>query len=65
MTKWKFASSAVVVTIALLLWSLAEDSFQRDIPRDLPWDVPDYRLANTHWEIGEDGRIYKRRWRES
>lgn len=58
MTKWKFASSAVVVTIALLLWSLAEDSFQRDIPRDLPWDVPDYRLANTHWEIGEDGRIY-------
>ncbi|MFT6052517.1 MAG: hypothetical protein ACJAZ0_002212 [Halioglobus sp.] len=58
MTKWKFASSAVMVAIALLLWSLVGDPLQRDIPRNLPWDLPDYRLANTHWEVGEDGRIY-------
>ena len=29
----------------------------RDTPRDLPWQLPDYRLADTGWELLPDGRI--------
>jgi hypothetical protein len=31
---------------------------QRDIARDLPWTLPDYRRANVSWHVGNDGRIY-------
>ena len=58
MTKWAAVSGVFGVIIVLLLWSLAADPLQRDTPRDLPWQLPDYRLANTHWEVGDDGRIY-------
>lgn len=50
-------SGVLLVIIALLLWSLSAEPLQRDTPRNLPWKLPDYRLANTHWEVGEDGRI--------
>lgn len=30
----------------------------RDEPRDLPWQLPDYRSAQTSWLVGDDGRIH-------
>ena len=46
--------AALVAVIILLI----PGPIERDSPRDLPWTLPDYRLAQTHWDVGEDGRIY-------
>lgn len=57
----KWTSLVVVLSAAMLvlgLWLLGPAPITRDAPRDLPWELPDYRLASTHWEIGEDGRIH-------
>ena len=32
----------------------------RDPPRDLPWELPDYRGAETEWHVAQDGRIHNR-----
>jgi len=59
--KW---SGAVLLLFAVLLviavWILQPAPLERDAPRDLPWDLPDYRLARTSWEIGPQGKIYTR-----
>lgn len=57
LVKW-VAAVLILCAVALGLALLAPERIARDAPRDLPWVLPDYRLANTHWEIGEDGRIY-------
>ncbi|MEH6634565.1 MAG: hypothetical protein V7700_03560 [Halioglobus sp.] len=57
-TKWAGLCMLPVAAIVLLIWMLIPAPLQRDHPRALPWELPDYRLANTHWEIGADGRIY-------
>ena len=50
---------SALLTVALIaLVVLQPTALVRDAPRDLPWTLPDYRLANTHWEVGDDGRIY-------
>lgn len=49
----------VVVAIAVLLATLlAPRPLYRDPPRDLPWELPDYRGADTGWHIDERGRIH-------
>ena len=58
MAKWAVGSSVTVGIIVLLLWLLAGDPLMRDAPRNLPWQLPDYRLAKTHWDVGDDGRIF-------
>lgn len=30
---------------------------ERDPPRDLPWQLPDFRAAQTSWSIDENGKI--------
>lgn len=55
------ASVAVVaLALALLLaaWLLVPAPLERDVPRDLPWQLPDYRLAKSSWEIEAGGRIH-------
>ena len=44
--------------IALLAFLLLPAPIERDAPRSLPWQLPDYRLAETSWQVGEDGKIY-------
>lgn len=53
-----FPVSALFAVAVTALVVLQPPQLVRDAPRDLPWTLPDYRLANTHWEIGDDGRIY-------
>lgn len=55
LAKW---IGAVLILGAVGFVLLTPEPIARDVPRDLPWTLPDYRLATTHWEIGEDGRIY-------
>ncbi|MCB1706370.1 MAG: hypothetical protein KDI17_16005 [Halioglobus sp.] len=58
-TKWIGATLALcAAALALALALLAPGPINRDAPRDLPWVLPDYHLAETHWEVGEDGKIY-------
>lgn len=57
MNKW------LMFVAALALFAIAFPAFlpqplDRDAPRDLPWVLPDYRLAKVHWEVGERGRIH-------
>jgi hypothetical protein len=47
-----------ILALAVLLILLLPGQIERDSPRDLPWVLPDYRLAQTDWKVGEDGRIY-------
>ena len=37
---------------------LSPGPIERDPPRDLPWELPDYRQAKTAWSIDADGRIH-------
>ena len=60
MTKWLSLSSVFLILLSLLLWFFNAAPLQRDTPRNLPWILPDYRLAKTHWEVGIDGRIHTR-----
>lgn len=54
-TKW-FGVLAVLLVVTL--WLVYPQPLERDAPRDLPWQLPDYRLANTHWEVGPQGKIH-------
>jgi len=59
----RFGLLAAVLVVALgiaVLPALLSPKLERDQPRDLPWTLPDYRLADTSWHIGEDGRIHTR-----
>ena len=57
--------SSLAFTILVSVTGLCVISFlaispaplERDLPRDLPWVLPDYHNAQTTWEVGEDGRI--------
>ena len=51
-------SVAALVVAAAALWLLAPAPLYRDPPRNLPWQLPDYRTAKTHWEVAADGRIH-------
>ncbi|CAA0081155.1 Uncharacterised protein [Halioglobus japonicus] len=51
-------SALCIAALAAALILLSPGKITRDSPRDLPWVLPDYRLAKTHWYVGEDGRIY-------
>lgn len=51
---------AFVLSITALLavaWYLPTPSVTHDPPRDLPWQVPDHRLAEKGYEYLPDGRI--------
>lgn len=51
---------AITAVLALAFYVVYSTSspVKRDPPRDLPWTLPDYRDAATHWHVGEDGKIY-------
>lgn len=48
------AFGLLVVSVVIMTSSPVE----RDAPRDLPWTLPDYRNADTHWYQGDDGKLY-------
>lgn len=52
------AAVAILLAAVVLAVLLRPQPLQRDAPRDLPWTLPDYRQANTSWEVAEDGRIH-------
>lgn len=57
--KLSAAALALVVIAAILLAALYQPTpLLRDPPRSLPWTLPDYRQANTRWEIDDKGRIH-------
>ena len=58
MKKTLLGALAVVLVAAAALWSLSPQPLYRDPPRQLPWQLPDYRDATTHWEVAQDGRIH-------
>ena len=47
-----------LLLVALVAWFVSPPPIERDPPRDLPWQLPDYRQARTAWSIGPDGKIY-------
>ena len=48
---------AVATAVLLATW-LAPQPLYRDPPRDLPWELPDYREADTGWYVDERGRLH-------
>ena len=46
-----------VAVLAAALIAGQQAPLYRDPPRDLPWALPDYREADTRWEVDELGRI--------
>jgi hypothetical protein len=46
------------IALAAAVWLLTPAPLKRDAPRDLPWQLPDYRLAKTSWTVGDNGRIH-------
>ncbi len=49
----------IAVAAAILLVTLLfPRPLYRDEPRDLPWVLPDYREADTGWQVDERGRIH-------
>lgn len=51
---------ALLAALALVAYLLLPGPIDRDAPRPLPWQLPDYRDAEVHWEVAEDGRIHNR-----
>ena len=58
MAKFFSALVFIVLLLAFAGWLLSPGPIERDPPRDLPWELPDYRDAKGAWEIGPDGRIH-------
>ena len=59
LVKWALITALLAIAgLGLVFWAYTPGPLTRDAPRDLPWELPDYRLAHTSWEVGEDGRIY-------
>lgn len=48
----------VSICLAAIVAAISPAPLQRDIARDLPWSLPDYRHAKTAWRVGDDGRLY-------
>lgn len=57
-SKWTGLYILPVIVFVSLIWLLIPAPLSRDHPRELPWSLPDYRQADSHWEVGADGRIY-------
>lgn len=47
---------ALVIVLAVL-WQLPQPTVAHDPPRDLPWQLPDHRLAKKNYEYLADGKI--------
>ncbi len=58
MRKLALGGIAAALIVACTLWLLTPKPLHRDPPRQLPWQLPDYRAADTHWEVAPDGRIH-------
>lgn len=50
--------AALLALGVAVLPTLLSPGLERDPPRELPWTLPDYRLANTSWYVADDGRIH-------
>lgn len=46
------------IFLAAIIAAISPAPLQRDIARDLPWTLPDYRAATATWRVGDDGRLY-------
>lgn len=62
MHRKRYMKKALIIAILVLsLFGLVgawlPGPIKRDPPRDLPWQLPDYRLADTGWEVLPDGKI--------
>ena len=60
MAKGAVIGLALLFAAGLAVLFLGPASIERDPPRELPWVLPDYRDANTSWEIGPGGKIHTR-----
>ena len=47
----------LMTVVVVIAWHLPQPSVKRDPPRQLPWPVPDHRLAEKGYEYLPDGRI--------
>jgi hypothetical protein len=52
MAKGAVIGLTLLFTAGLAGLVLGPAPIERDPPRDLPWVLPDYRDADTSWEIG-------------
>jgi hypothetical protein len=46
-----------VVCLMAVVWFMPQPSFTHDAPRSLPWTLPDYKPAKTHYRTLDDGRL--------
>ncbi|QFU76527.1 hypothetical protein EY643_13140 [Halioglobus maricola] len=47
----------VALIAAPLAWAFWPQALYRDPPRQLPWELPDYREASRSWQVDENGLI--------
>lgn len=47
----------LVIAAGAIAWHLPQPAVAHDPPRDLPWNLPDHRLADKGYEYLPDGRI--------
>lgn len=51
-------SLLLVVGLVAFMWLKPMPEFDHDQARNLPWQLPDYRAANSQVEILDDGRLH-------
>jgi hypothetical protein len=55
---YRVSAALLVVTVTIaIVWILPQPTVTHDPPRDLPWALPDHRLAEKAYEYLQDGRI--------
>lgn len=55
-----YSVAALLLTLGgalAILWQLPQPTVDRDPPRELPWEVPDHKLAVKGYDYLPDGRI--------
>lgn len=58
--RWYALLAALLALVlgAIVLLTVPGPKLERDPPRDLPWTLPDYRMAATSWTVDDQGRIH-------
>ena len=47
----------IATLLVVILWLAPNRSVQHDPARDLPWKLPDYRVANTSFSVASNGQL--------
>jgi hypothetical protein len=58
MTKTLLWAVTVILVVVITAWLVTPSALERDAPRDLPWELPDYRTAMTRWHVDSKGLIH-------